>query len=316
MNTIQLKSEKDTLEMTKLVIGDNGISQEDKRELAHWVFDHYLEAGGNTFDSARLYGGGLSEEFLGKYLKGKPRDSYLISTKGGHHDGGKPPKGTLTREILTKEIETSLKLLQTDYVDVYFLHRDDIFRPVEEIMPILSDFVKEGKVRFLGASNWTAGRIAKANRFSRDNGLAGFSISQICWNLGLTTSAETGDLTHIVMDLGEYLWYKENNFPVMAWTAAARGYFSKADPSTSRGYSYYGYLKENQDRAKRVQTLAKELNVPVNAVVLSYLMSDTNIPGLAITSCSNQDQFRESIQSASLVLSPEQRSFLSGGLPV
>jgi aryl-alcohol dehydrogenase-like predicted oxidoreductase len=316
MNTIQLRNEKDSLEMSKLVIGENGISQEDKRELAHWVFDHYLEAGGNTFDTARIYGGGLSEEFLGKYLHGKDRHSYIISTKGGFHDGGKPPKGTLTRDTLNNEIETSLKLLQTDYVDIYFLHRDDIYQPVEEIVPILSDFVKEGKVRFLGASNWTAGRIAKANRFAKDNGLSGFSISQICWNLGLTTSAEIGDLTAIAMDLAEYLWYKENNFPVMAWAAGARGYFSKADPSQSRGNLYYGYLKENQERAKRVQTLAKDLNVPLNTIVLSYVMSDTSIPGLAAASFSSQEQFHESIQSASLILSPEQRSFLTGGLPV
>ena len=76
-------------------------------------------------------------------------------------------------------MENSLRFLQTDYVDIYFLHRDDEDQPVEVIMPILDKLVREGKTRYIGASNWTVARINEANAFARENGMAEFSMSQI-----------------------------------------------------------------------------------------------------------------------------------------
>lgn len=317
MKTITLRGRTETLELTRFIVGRNAVEDPARRPLSFSCFDRYLAAGGNCFDTARRYGAGETERYLGQYLRGKPRDSFRVCTKCGHHDAGVPPRGRLSRDILTAELETSLRLLGLDCVDVLFLHRDDIYRPVEEIMPILADFVKAGKARFLGASNWTAGRIAEANAFAAENGLPGFGVSQICWSLALSTSAASGDLTYVVMDTAEYLWYRENSFPVMAWSPSAHGYLTKLTggaPISRQLQRRYGYLGENADRAGRVKALAQDLGAPAGAVVLAYLMSNGAFPTAAVGTFSTQSQFEDALTAENLALTEEQRAYLTGGL--
>jgi len=314
MKKISLLNKNHTIEITNIVIGELSAHMPERTKNAHWCYDAYLEYGGNCFDTARIYGGGKSEYALGDYLKGKPRDSFLISTKCGHHNSAKPPIGRLSPNEITDEVEISLRALGCGYIDILYLHRDDIFRDVSEIMPTLHKFVEEGKVRVLGASNWTAARIDEANKFANENGMTPFSVSQIHWNLGLTTAARTGDLTHIVMDEAEMSWYSINQFPVMAYTPTGRGYFAKIlsnSPMNPSAMKYFGWLPENFERAKRAEKLAKELGVSVSAVVLSYVLS-SHIPAMGITAFSSEQQFHETIQAAELTLTAEHRAFLEG----
>ncbi|MDR0293953.1 MAG: aldo/keto reductase [Oscillospiraceae bacterium] len=314
MKTVTVSNGRHTLRMARIVVGDNGVSDPARQKFAHWCFDRYLELGGNCFDTARIYGGGRSEAALGAYLAKKPRDSYLVSTKCGHHDCGKPPLGRLSREEILSDADQSLRALGCGYADILFLHRDDIYKPVEEIMPVLHELVTAGKARVLGASNWTAGRIAAANEFAEKNGLTPFSVSQILYNLGLTTAAQTGDLTHVVMDGAEHSWYEENRFPVMAWTSTGKGFFAKTavglpmDPQADR---YYGWLPENYRRAERAKALAERLGVPVSAVALSYVTSGP-VPCAGVTAFSTEEQFTETMRAAELTLTQAQREYLEG----
>lgn len=314
MKTVAISNARHSIQMTNIVIGDNSVSDPSKQKFAYWCFDQYLERGGNCFDTARIYGGGQSEVALGAYLKGKPRDRYLISTKCGHHDMAKPPKSRLSRAEIISDVDESLRSLGCEYTDVLFLHRDDIYKPVEEIVPVLHELVIAGKARILGASNWTAGRIAAANAFAEQNGLTPFSVSQILWNLGLTTAAQTGDLTHLVMDEAELHWYTDNQFPVMAWTATGKGFFAKAAaglPMKPHASQYYAWLPENFARAERAKTLAEQLGVSVSAVVLNYVLSGS-VPGIGVTAFSNEEQLAETMQAAEFTLTKEQRAFLEG----
>jgi aryl-alcohol dehydrogenase-like predicted oxidoreductase len=201
-----------------------------------------------------------------------------------------------------------------EYTDILFLHRDDIYVPVEEIMPVLHELVTSGKARILGASNWTSGRIASANRFAAENGLTPFSVSQILYNLGLTTAAQTGDLTHTVMDGAELCWYNEVQLPVMAWTATGKGFFAKAaagSPMKPHAEKYYGWLPENYARAGRAKVLADELGVPVSAVVMGYV-TGSPFPCAGVTMFSTEGQLEETMLAADLYLTAEQRRFLEG----
>lgn len=315
MKTVTISNKRHTINMSQIVIGDNGIADPAKQKFARWCFDSFLERGGNCFDTARIYGGGLSEAALGEYLRGKPRDRYLISTKCGHHNMAKPPIGRLSRQEILSDADESLRALNCEYTDVLFLHRDDIYKPVEEIMPVLHELVTAGKARILGASNWTAGRIAAANAFAEENGLTPFSVSQILWNLGLTTAAQTGDLTHCVMDGAEHTWYAANSFPVMAWTATGKGFFAKTCagfPMSDHAVQYYAWLPENTERANRAKILADELGVSVSAVVLNYVLSGP-VPGIGVTAFSSEKQFAETMQAADFLLTKQQRTFLENG---
>ena len=316
MKKIILKNQFNTVETANLVLGENGITDPKKKDFIFRYMDEYLELGGNCFDTARLYGGGQSEYALGEYLSNKKREDIVIVTKCGHHKLNMVnPPSRLSKEEITGDLETSLTALKTDYTDILFLHRDDIKIPVCEIMPVLDRLVRDGKVRVLGASNWTGGRIAEANKFATDNNLTPFSVSQISWSLALTTAAQTRDLTHIIMDKAESTWYCENNFAVMAWSASAKGFFTTAaaggelKPTPGQRYAF---LEENFRRAERAKILSEKYNVEVGSIVLAYVMCSP-FPGAAVTAFSTMQQFYEAIEATKIELTDEDIKFLEDG---
>ncbi|MCL2512827.1 MAG: aldo/keto reductase [Oscillospiraceae bacterium] len=315
MQEIKLSNAKDGLSITKLAVGHNGLTDEKRCGFTEWYLDAYLDAGGNCIDTARMYDGGLAERAVGGYIRSKQRDRIVLVTKCAHYDGKiKNPPHRLAPEDIRGDVNTSLSELGTDYIDILFLHRDDIKRGVEEIMPVLHEFVKAGKVRLLGASNWTGRRIMQANRFAGENGLTPFSVSQIHHSLALTTPAASGDLSHVIMDGAEYSWYKDKKFPVMAWSSSAHGFFSKlsAGESTDSLTNRYGWLPENRRRAERVQNLSWELGVSVGALALAYLMCDENVPTCAVTAFSNEKQYGEAVEAANVSLTGGQIEYLRG----
>ncbi|MCL2827150.1 MAG: aldo/keto reductase [Oscillospiraceae bacterium] len=313
MQTISLSNDRHKIDMTKLAVGHAGCKD---LGFLYSYLDEYLDAGGNCIDTARMYDHGLAEEIVGAYMKTKQRDKLVVVTKCAHYDTNfYPIRHRLSESDIRSDVETSLRELDTDYIDVLLLHRDDIKRPVEAIMPILHQFVKDGKVRVIGTSNWTAGRIQAANIFAAKNGLTPFSVSQIHHSLALTTAAQSGDLSHVIMDNIEYAWYKDTKFPIMAWSSTGKGFFSKQATGVAldpRGQRYYGWLRENFRRLDRAKELARKHSVSVGAVVLSYLMSDKTVPTVAVTAFSKQPQFDEALEATKLHLTEAERAFLAG----
>jgi len=183
-------------------------------------------------------------------------------------------------------------------------------------MTTLHEFVQAGKVRILGASNWTAGRIQEANDFANANGLTPFSVSQVQYSLAITTAGVTGDLSHVIMDNFEYSWYKDNKFPVMCWTATAHGFFSKlanGEEQMEWVRPRYNWAQENFRRFERVKKLSEELGVTAGVIALSYLMSDDDVPTIPITGFSRKEQFHEAMSAIDVKLTREQRKFLELG---
>jgi len=317
MKTITLSNKKDSLEISQLAVGHGNIGHPDQGKFSRWYLDEYFAAGGNCIDTARLYGDGTCERPVGEYIKKYPRDKVVVITKCAHYDYHVHPiVHRLAPDDIRFDINTSLAELDVDYIDVMFLHRDDIRRPVEEIMSTLHEFVKAGKVRMLGASNWTAGRIKEANDFANTNGLTPFSVSQIQYSLAVTTPGVTDDLSHVIMDNIEYHWYKDNNFPVMCWSATGHGFFSKlANGEEQREWvrKRYNWTQENYRRFERIKKLSEELNVPVGTLAVSYLMSDEDVPTIPIVGFSSAEQFEETMLALNVHLTREQRRFLETG---
>lgn len=315
MKQILLENQYHTVPVTALAVGGEAIADLAQRDFICGYFREFLARGGLTIDTARIYGGGQSEQYVGQFIKEVGRDNVTLATKCAHPNLNAPGFRARVLPAETRmDLEKSLRELDVDCVDVLMLHRDDVSVPVAEIMPELDKFVREGKVKVLGVSNWTAGRIAAANRFAAEHGLTPFSISQINWSLALTTAAQIGDVTSVVMCEAEYAWYREESFPVMAWSASAKGFFSKVAAGREIGgrvAQRYGWLGENFSRARRAQALAAELGVPVGTLVLSYLLSDP-VPTCAVTSFSNLTQFEEAMAATALTLTAQQRAYLEG----
>jgi aryl-alcohol dehydrogenase-like predicted oxidoreductase len=149
---------------------------------ARRLIDVCLDAGVNLFDTADGYSDGRSEEILGKALEGK-RDKALISTKSGFPTGNGPNDEGSSRYHLRRALEGSLRRLSTDYVDIYHLHGFDALTPVEEVQETLNEFVREGKVRYIAASNFSGWHLMKSLAVAERHGCTRFVAHQIYYSL-------------------------------------------------------------------------------------------------------------------------------------
>jgi aryl-alcohol dehydrogenase-like predicted oxidoreductase len=147
------------------------------------LIDLCMEAGVNFFDTADVYSSGLSEEILGEAIKHLPREKLLISTKATFAFGEGPNNAGSSRAHLTEQIEGTLKRLKTDYIDVYHMHGFDALTPIEETLSTLDNFVREGKVRYIAASNFSGWHLQKSIDISRHHGWARYAAHQVYYSL-------------------------------------------------------------------------------------------------------------------------------------
>jgi len=149
---------------------------------AQRIFDRCVEKGVNFFDTANVYTGGQSEQILGRVMKGK-RDDLVIATKVFNAQGPGPNDMGLSRKHIMKACDDSLRRLDTDYIDLYQVHADDQDTPLEETLSALDRLVRDGKVRYIGASNHSAWRLSDALWTSVTKGLARYDCLQPLYNL-------------------------------------------------------------------------------------------------------------------------------------
>ena len=273
MRILEVKTGGRPVQMAPIALGAQPMGSTMPEETAFACLDAFCQWGESRgapvcVDTARVYsswipgGDGTSERTIGRWLsRSGNREKVVLSTKGGHP--AEPGLPRLDRESLRRDLAESLAHLNTDHVELYFLHRDDPRRPVGEILESLNEWVESGAVRALGASNWRASRIEEANRYAASHGLQGFTVSQIQWSLARTSPDKLGDPTLVCMTPAEYAWYREQRFPVMAYTSQAGGYFSKAlsGASLSPGdQARYG-CEESSRRMERVKTICARRGV-------------------------------------------------------
>lgn len=297
---------KHGLDMARIALGTAGFGSAVSRETSFSLMDDYFEAGGNLFDTARVYadwlegGHGASERTLGEWIAARGlRDRVLISTKGAHPPMGNLHASRVSREAIEYDIEESLRTLGTDYVDIYFLHRDDESVPVSDIMPTLDALVRAGKVRLLGASNWTARRIAEANAFARENGLAPFVFSQIMYSYARINAERFEDDTQVMMNDTEYEAYRDGELTVMAFSSQGQGFFSRAAevgienlPPTFR--AKYDNA-DNRARLARLKQLSAETGVSPTALGLLPLIHNPDFDTLPIIGPTRRETLADSL---------------------
>lgn len=270
------------------------------RDTAFSILDAYAEHGGNLLDTAAVYGIGVSEQTIGDWMRDRgTRHNMMISTKGGHPSLPDWHR-RITEDDIRADVESSLRYLRTDCVDVYFLHRDDEDQPVEAIMPILDKLVREGKTRLIGASNWTVARINEANAFARDNGMTEFAVSQIFWCGAVINREGVYDPTLVAMDDTQHEGYAANRMPVMAYTSQAQGLFSHIRDKGYEGLSegmIRTYLNPaTKERASRVLALSRETGLSPTAISLAYLLGDKDVKAYPILGISRPERLTEAME--------------------
>lgn len=204
------------LKVSEVCLGTMTFGRETDEKTTQNIINYFLRTGGNFIDTSNNYGpvAGASEKIVGRALKGK-REKVVLSTKVGFPTGPGPNDVGLSRKHIMRAVHESLKRLQTDYIDLYFIHCWDEGTPIEETLSTLDILLKSGKVRYLGASNFTAWELVKAMETSKRYGWHSFVCLQVQYSL-------------IVRDIErEHLPFcKEEGLGIMAWGPLAGGFLS------------------------------------------------------------------------------------------
>ena len=171
------------LKVSELCLGAMTFGREASEEASFQMLEQFVGAGGNFIDTANVYSQGISEEILGRWLKGKRREDFVIATKVRFSMGSGPNDVGLSRKHIFAAVEASLRRLNTDYIDLYQVHMWDPGTPLAETLSALNVLIETGKVRYLGASNYAGYQLQKAIEISRQNGWEPFICLQPLYNL-------------------------------------------------------------------------------------------------------------------------------------
>ena len=292
------------LTVTTVGLGSSHFGTETDPDTSFRILDAWAEKGGNLIDTAHVYGASRpeeespSEKTIGDWLgaSGK-RDQIVLCTKGGHPvmDPVTRSFGTprVTPEALQHDLDMSLSALQTDYVDLYLPHRDDVNVPVGEILEWLEEQVRLGKVRYYGCSNWTAERMWEAAEYAREHGLRGFVCDQLAAPLGvfLRGFLEHTDMTYLDPDIREF--HEKTQTAVMSAMSLNNGYFHKL-LSGSPVPDWPGVLYKcpsNERIAEKLRELTAE-GIPLNAILYRFIMS-WDFPTIALMGFSSVSQLED-----------------------
>jgi aryl-alcohol dehydrogenase-like predicted oxidoreductase len=178
----QIVLSKTGLKVSRLCFGTMTFGGQTDEPTSVQMVDQCLDAGINFFDTANAYTGGMSETMLGRALKGR-RHSVVLASKVSNKVGDDPDQKGLSRPAIRRAIDESLKRLETDYLDLYYMHLPDYATPIEESLDAMHELVKEGKIRHVAQSNYAAWQIVEMLWISADKKYAPVVVSQPMYNL-------------------------------------------------------------------------------------------------------------------------------------
>ncbi|RIK47337.1 MAG: aldo/keto reductase [Chloroflexi bacterium] len=303
------------LKVAPICLGGNVFGWTADEQASFAVLDAYVEAGGNFIDTADVYSrwapghtGGESELVLGKWFAARGnRDKVVLVTKVGSPMGDAPGQRGLSRGWIMHAVEQSLRRLQTDYIDVYLSHYDDPDTRPDETMRAYDDLIRAGKVRYVGASNYSPSRLVGALWASDRNGYARYELLQPLYNLARREAYER-ELQAVC---------REHELGVITYSSLASGFFSgkyRSDaplPESARA----GGVQNNYMNARgfaaldALREVAAGHNATTGQVALAWILSRPEITA-PIASATTADQARELAGAAALRLTSDEVAHL------
>ncbi|MBB4185349.1 aryl-alcohol dehydrogenase-like predicted oxidoreductase [Sinorhizobium terangae] len=265
-----------------------------------------LDAGINFFDTADAYASGQSERILGEALRTR-RDEVVIATKVGFRTGTPLTQAGLSRRHILWSVDQSLKRLGTDWIDVYIVHKEDPYTPLEETLSALDEVIRSGKARYIGFSNWSAWKVAAALEIQKANGLAPFTHGQMHYSL-LGRDVER-DVIPMMQRYG---------LGLTVWSPLASGFLSGkytrenlGDPDNRySGFDILPFDKEQGFRlVERMRTIADAHGASVAQVAIAWLLAKKAVTSVLL-GASKPHQLADNLGAAELTLTEGEISAL------
>jgi aryl-alcohol dehydrogenase-like predicted oxidoreductase len=276
-------------EVTVVGLGTNNFGPRIDFDAARAVVDAALDAGISLFDTADIYGQGTSEDFIGRALDGR-RDRVLLATKFGKPMDESPSDRRGSRDYIRSAVEGSLRRLRTDHIDLYQMHEPDEGTPVDETLGALQELVTEGKVRFVGNSNYSAEQIQDADAVARERVLTPFVSAQNQYSL--VERAIEDD----VLPMCERLGLGQLPFFPLASGLLTGKYTRGVEPTEGRLVGRE-IAEERWDRYEAVQRYADERGVPVLHVAIGGLLALSSAVSCVIAGATKPEQVRANVEA-------------------
>ncbi|HEY0826655.1 MAG TPA: aldo/keto reductase family protein [Bacilli bacterium] len=261
------------------------------------------DLGINFFDTANVYERGEAEKVVGQVLKDYSRDSYVLATKVFGEMGDGPNDRGLSRKHIVEQCNASLTRLGMDYIDVYYCHRYDTETPLEETLRALDDLINQGKVLYVGVSEWTAAQMAEAHGLADKYLLDRIVVNQPAYNMF------DRKIEQEVIPLGESKGIGQVVFSPLAQGLLTGKYKSVNDiPENSRAakldWVRKGITAEKIAKVQQLSSIAEEMNVSIGQLALAWILRQPNVAS-ALVGASHPEQVSENAQASGIALTPE-----------
>jgi aryl-alcohol dehydrogenase-like predicted oxidoreductase len=273
------------------------------------LLDAFYERGGNLYDTAWVYGAGATETVFGQWHKARGlRDEVVLIGKGAHTP-------LCTPEAIGSQLTQSLERLQTDFVDIYFMHRDNLEVPVGEFVDAMDAEAKAGRIRgIFGGSNWSQARMDEAIAYAKRTGKA--APAALSNNFALAEMINPIWAGCIAASDDSYkAWLKEHQIPNFSWSSQGRGFFTDRagrDKRDNEELVNTWYSEKNFGRRDRAIELAGKLNANPIHIALAYVLAQP-FPSIPLIGPRKIEELDDSIKALSIALAPEQLSWLENG---
>lgn len=279
------------------------------------LLDTYFDLGGTFVDSANVYGKwmtagtNLCDVNLGKWLKARPaRNKVVVATKGGHPPLDALAEPRLSRPEVLADLEESLGALGTDHIDLYYLHRDDEAIPVKVMIDYLNDFVRDGKIRYFGCSNWRTARIRAAQEYAAQSDQMGFSANQLMWSY-VEPDVSKFPYPGTVSMSDSKRYHEETGFTAVAYSSLAQGFLGKYAqrdrvPVTGMVKDLY-FSSQNTRRFEKARAVAHQSGLTFTEIAIGHILSHS-FPAFAVVGSHTRVQIEEVMAAADVQLTPEQ----------
>ncbi|HWV22560.1 MAG TPA: aldo/keto reductase [Thermomicrobiales bacterium] len=304
----QRKLGKSGLSVSVIGLGGNTFGATVDGDEAVRTIESAIDQGITFIDSADVYSMGRSEELVGKAISGK-RESVVVATKCGIQLDAGPHAGGLSRRWIMQAAEDSLRRLGTDYIDLFYAHRPDASTPIDETLRAMDDLVRQGKVRYIGCSNYRSWEVARGIGISERQGLERWVAAQNRWNL--LDGLDSPELEQAAGELG---------VGIIPYTPLASGlltgkYSRGQEPAAGTRFADLAGIRarmtdEKLARAEKVTAWAQERGHTTAEAAIAWLLAHPVVPSV-IAGARSADQIAANVKAAEWVMTPEERDELT-----